>query len=299
MDRPQRLATYALTALTMIAFAANSVLCRMALAEAGAEAAIDPGSFTAIRLLSGAIVLFPLAWAIRGKQRIKTHASALSALALLGYALAFSWAYVSLDAGVGALILFGAVQTTMVGWGLWSGERPHWGEWLGLLLAVGGLIYLTAPGANRDTPPLLGSLLMAGAGIGWGIYSLRGRGSPSPTLATAGNFVLAAPLAAVALLFTIANAHLSALGVVLAMISGGLTSGLGYALWYRALRGHTATSGAVVQLSVPVIAAFGGVVLLDETITSPLVISGGLVMVGVALAMIVRAPRAAAPRREA
>jgi drug/metabolite transporter (DMT)-like permease len=284
----------------MLAFAANSLLCRLAI---GPAHAIDPVSFTSIRLVSGALALWLLVRLRRGRapaHRAPATGSWRSGAALFAYALGFSLAYVSLEAGVGALILFGAVQVTMLGIGLLSGERPVLGEWIGFVVAVSGLVYLVAPGVSA--PPLAGSLLMAIAGLSWGLYSLWGRGAANPITQTAGNFLHAVPMTVAASVFALREIDATSTGVLLAVISGALTSGLGYVIWYAALRGHTATSAAIVQLSVPVLAALGGVALLDETITRRLVVASVLTLGGVAGAILARArsgtPGDDAPDRE-
>lgn len=281
--------TAGLTALTLCAFAANSLLCR----EALGKRAIDPVSFTTLRLLSGAVFLWFVArWldpAPPDGDRARPG-SLGSALALYGYAIPFSLAYVTLEAGAGALVLFGVVQLTMIAVGLRGGERPRLVQWLGLASAVGGLVYLLLPGLSAPDP--LGVALMAVAGVGWGVYSLRGRGQARPIAATAGNFLRAAPFAAVGALVALpfAPVHVEPYGALLAVASGALASGLGYSIWYRALRGHTATTAAVVQLCVPVLAATGGVVLLGEKPSARLALAGMLVLGGVAAATI-RVPR--------
>ena len=270
-----------LTALALLAFAANSLLCRMAL---GGEL-IDPVSFTAIRLLSGAVFLVAVSQVV-GEPRPAPEkiGSWGSGLALFGYAIAFSLAYGSLNTGMGALILFGTVQATMIGVGFKSGVRPDPVEWVGLLVALGGLIYLVSPGISAPEP--LGALLMLISGIAWGIYSLRGRGTPTPVWATTGNFVRTVPMALVASLLAFAWVELEWGGVVLAVTSGALTSGLGYVLWYRALGGLSTTRAAIVQLFVPVLASFGGVVFLSEQISLRLVIASALILGGVLMAVL-------------
>jgi drug/metabolite transporter (DMT)-like permease len=273
--------TALLTAITMIAFAANSLLCRGALAPD----AIDPYSFTAIRIGSGALVLFALVAVRTRVEGGQDEGSWGSAAALLGYALAFSLAYVTLDAGTGALILFGAVQVTMLVGGLIRGERPPALAWIGLLLAAGGLIYLVFPGITA--PDLAGAAFMSISGISWGLYSLRGRGSSYPLIATSRNFRFAVPLALVAALFGWGAYHFEPAGVALAVTSGALASGLGYALWYRSLKGLTDTTAAIVQLSVPVIAAVGGIMFLGEEATLRLAVSSALILGGIALTALV------------
>lgn len=268
-----------LTFLAMIAFAANSVLCRLALGTGS----IDAGSFTAIRLGSGAIVLVLLV-ARRNEPREKQQqGSWISGAMLFLYAAAFSFAYRELTAGTGALLLFGAVQLTMLLAAVYAGERPPTTEWSGLALAFGGLVYLVLPGLRAPAP--LGTLLMAVSGLAWGVYSLRGRGAGDPLGHTAGNFLRSVPFAVAIGLATLPLAHLTAHGVGLAILSGAVTSGLGYVAWYAALRNLTATRAALVQLSVPVIAAIGGMLFLAEAITLRLIIASALVLGGIGLAV--------------
>jgi drug/metabolite transporter (DMT)-like permease len=271
-----------LVALAMIAFAANSLLCRLALRGG----AIDAASFTTIRIVSGAVVLWVIA---RMRGGTMTSAGSWgSAAALFGYAAAFSFAYVELAAAVGALILFCAVQVTMIGWGLWRGERIVARQAAGLALAIGGLVGLLWPGLSA--PPPGSAALMLAAGIAWGIYSLRGRRSGDPTIATAGNFMRAAAFAVILSLVTLGGASVGAAGVLYAIASGALASGLGYAIWYTALPGLTATKAATIQLSVPVLAAAAAVVLLDEAITLRLVLGSVAILGGIALVVVARRP---------
>lgn len=264
-----------LTVAAMIAFAANSLLCRLALREGQ----IDAASFTTIRLASGALMLF----LIVRLQGISAggHGSWRSAFALFVYAAAFSFAYLTLPAAVGALLLFGAVQTTMIGYGLWRGERLGLVQSGGLLLACAGLIVLLLPGLSA--PPLGGAALMVAAGVAWGIYSLRGRGLGNAAASTAGNFIRSLPFAAVLSLLTLPSAALDVAGIGYAIASGAIASGLGYAIWYTALPGLRATSAATVQLSVPVIAALGAAAFLDESITLRLILASLAVLGGIAL----------------
>ena len=273
--------TAALTMAALFAFAANSLLCRAALAPR----LIDPTSFTTIRIASGAATLFALAKLLPSRRDAPPAARGnwISAIALFAYAIAFSLAYVRIGAGVGALVLFGMVQITMVSWGLASGERPRLGEWMGLGLAVLGLAIFMLPGAHAPDP--WGTALMIVAGVAWGIYSLRGRKSSRPLLTTADNFARAVPFAAVASAVAFSAVSTTARGAALAATSGALASGLGYCLWYLALPRHTATRAALVQLLVPIIAAFGAVALLGESITLRLVGGGSVVVAGVALAI--------------
>ena len=271
-----RYQTLLLTILTLIAFAANSLLCRMALKAD----LIDPVSFTQIRLLSGALFLAPFFYARRAALTPIKIEDGRAALALFVYAIAFSLAYVSLDAGAGALILFGMVQVTMIGAAILGGDRPGPFQWLGIAASIAGLIYLTAPGLSA--PPLAAALLMAAAGIAWGVYSLLGRGAADPVGATARNFLLTLPF--LFLLF-LAPRHGQAApeGIALAIASGVLASGAGYVIWYRALRGLSAMNASVVQLAVPVIAALGGVFLLSEALTLRLAIASVLILGGIYL----------------
>ena len=264
----------------MIAFAGNSLLCRAAFQHSS----IDPASFTSIRLISGALILWLLV-SFKGSNS-SGGGGWWSALALFAYAAGFSFAYVSLSAATGALVLFGAVQTTMIGYGIWSGERLAKLQVVGLLLAVGGLTGLLLPGLSA--PPLLGCLFMTGAGVAWGIYSLRGKGAGDPTLVTAGNFLRAVAFAVVLSLVTLNVFSLELAGVGYAVMSGGLASGIGYAIWYSALPGLQATQAASVQLSVPVIAALGGVALLGEPITLRLVLASLAILGGIALVIFER-----------
>lgn len=266
----------------MFAFAANSVFCRLALGKA----AIDAGSFTLVRLTAGSITL-GLICVARGKfGRALFRFDAVSGLALFAYAAGFSFAYRELTAGTGALLLFGAVQTTMIGTGLLRGERPGATEWLGLLLALGGLGWLVVPGLTA--PPLAAAGLMIFAGMAWGVYSLRGRKQGDPLQKTAANFLWAVPLAL--LLFAIApgESHVSPTGLLWAVLSGALASGVGYAVWYAVLPRLTATRAATLQLTVPILAALGGVVFLAETISTRLVVASLLVLGGVSLAILGR-----------
>ncbi len=264
-----------LTAIAMIAFAGNSLLCRLALTGT----AIDAASFTTIRVASGAITLAVLVVLRRGE--VRPGGNWISAMSLLAYAAGFSFAYVSLPTATGALLLFGAVQATMIGYGWLVGERPNAMQVGGILLASAGLIALFLPGLHP--PPVAGALLMVGAGCSWGMYSLRGRGRGDATRATAGNFLRAVPLTLAISLVMWRSASLDARGVVFAILSGAVTSGVGYAVWYTVLPSLRATSAATVQLSVPAIAALGAVALLGEPISLRLALSAGAVLGGVGL----------------
>ena len=270
------------TSLAMVAFASNSLLNRLAL---GRET-IDAVSYTAIRLISGALVLWLISSLQRKGAEPNIRGNWISAAMLFLYAICFSFAYLSLSAGTGALILFGSVQMTMILVALRSGERPQPLEWSGLLLALGGLVYLVLPGLEAPSP--LGSGLMMLAGIAWGVYSLRGRGSASPLGDTTGNFIRAVPFIVAVLLVSLNDVELSPTGVLLAVLSGAVASGVGYVIWYTALAGLTATRAAVVQLSVPVLAAWGGVVFLAEDISLRLILAGAMILGGIALAIAER-----------
>lgn len=265
----------ALTSLAMIAFAGNSLLCRVALKHTR----IDAASFTTIRLVSGAVMLWLVARMSRGTP--VGSGSWASAFALFVYAAGFSFAYVSLPAATGALLLFGAVQATMISHGIWAGERLLRLQRVGLVLALGGLVSLLLPGLSA--PPLSGSLLMLGAGVAWGVYSLRGKGAGDPARATAGNFLRAVPVAAGLSVLMYDSASLDSAGVGYAIASGALASGIGYAIWYSALPALKSTHAATVQLSVPVIAALGGVVFLGERVTVRLVLASVAILGGIAL----------------
>jgi drug/metabolite transporter (DMT)-like permease len=265
----------ALTSLAMIAFAGNSLLCRIALKHTG----IDPANFTTIRLVSGAVML----WLIV-RMRRSTHTGRgnwLSACALSAYAAGFSLAYVSLPAATGALMLFGAVQATMIGHGIWAGERLRRLQLVGFVLALGGLVGLLLPGLSA--PPLLGSLLMLSAGVAWGVYSLRGKDAGNPIKVTAGNFLRAVPIAAGLSVLMYNRSSLDSTGLWYAVLSGALTSGIGYAIWYTALPALKATHAATVQLSVPIIAALGGIVFLGEPLTLRLVLASLAILGGIVL----------------
>ena len=275
---------FGLTSLAMLAFAGNSLLCRLALKHTS----IDAASFTAIRLVSGAMTLFLIVKLRR--TAVTGQGNWLSAFALFAYAAGFSFAYVSLTAATGALLLFGAVQATMISHGLWAGERLRSLQLLGLLLALGGMVGLLLPGLAA--PPLRGSILMLGAGVAWGFYSLRGKGAGDPTGVTAGNFMRAAPMALVLSLLLLSQpgvrASLDTAGFCYALASGALTSGIGYAIWYTALPALKATQAATVQLSVPVIAALGGIVFLGESLTLRLMLASIAILGGIALVILER-----------
>lgn len=259
----------------LLAFAGNSVLCRLALGEN----TIDAASFTSIRLLSGIIMLIALVSLSSKKSESVSRGSWFAALMLFVYALAFSYAYISLDTGIGALILFGSVQIAMIIIGIITGNKLHTIEWIGLIIAFSGIVYLVAP--SLTTPSLSGFILMMIAGTAWAFYTLKGRGSKNPLRDTAYNFLRTSPLLVLLIIFALQNAHISTEGMILAILSGAITSGLGYSVWYVALTGLTVTQAAVIQLFAPVIAAIGGVVFTHEDITLHLVLSSCLVLGGV------------------
>ena len=271
---------FLLTALAMVAFAGNSLLCRQALKQT----TIDAATFTFVRIVSGAVCL----WIIvqLRKRSVAKAGSWPSALALFGYAALFSFAYLRLTAGTGALLLFGAVQATMIFWALRKGEQLRGLQVAGLFLAIAGLVTLVFPGLSA--PPLSAAALMLGAGIAWGIYSLRGKGSGDPLRATAGNFLRAMPMAVLLSVVMLRSASLDPAGICYAVISGALASGVGYAIWYTALPALKASAAATVQLSVPVLAAAGGIAFLSEPITLRFVLASIAVLGGIALVIVER-----------
>ena len=271
---------FLLTALAMVAFAGNSLLCRQALKQT----TIDAASFTFVRIVSGAVCLWIIVQ-LRKRSVVKAG-SWPSALALFGYAALFSFAYLRLTAGTGALLLFGAVQATMIFWALRKGEQLRGLQVAGLFLAIAGLVTLVFPGLSA--PPLSAAALMLGAGIAWGIYSLRGKGSGDPLRATAGNFLRAVPMAVLLSVVMLRSASLDPAGICYAVISGALASGVGYAIWYTALPALKASAAATVQLSVPVLAAAGGIAFLSEPITLRFVLASIAVLGGIALVIVER-----------
>ncbi|MCK9609265.1 MAG: DMT family transporter [Methylomonas sp.] len=273
----------AFTSLAMLAFAGNSLLCRIALKHTG----IDAASFTSIRLASGALMLWLLVRISAGA--LNGRGDWLSAIALFCYAAGFSLAYVSLSTATGALLLFGAVQASMIGYGMWCGERFLKRQVAGFLLAFAGLIGLMLPGLSA--PPLSDSLLMLAAGVAWGIYSLRGKAAGNATEVTTGNFLRAVPIALLLNIFMFKKASLDAAGVGYAVSSGALASGLGYAIWYTVLPALKASQAATVQLCVPVLAALGGIVLLGEPITLRLALASLAILGGIALVILTRKAR--------
>lgn len=266
----------------MVAFAANSLFCRLALGQE----IIDAASFATVRVVAGAVTLSLIVlprWRVRGRAPADWRAVTM----LFLYMAFFSFAYLSLSAGTGALILFGAVQLTMIIVSLNNGEQFPWLSWVGLILALLGLVYLVSPGVTAPEP--VGAVLMAVAGIAWGFYSLLGKGATDPLEATANNFIWSVPLVLLTSVVFLGEIQLSRTGIVLAATSGAVTSGLGYVVWYVALRGLTTARAATVQLSVPVIAALGGVVLLSEEITFRLLVASAATLGGVAIVFAQRA----------
>ncbi|WP_134052453.1 DMT family transporter [Rheinheimera aquimaris] len=267
-----------LTILALLAFAGNSLLCRMALAYTSMDAA----SFTTVRLLSGALVLWLLVALRSGSSQ--AQGSWLSALALFVYAAGFSFAYLQLNTGIGALILFGAVQSGMIGYGLWRGERFSARQWLGLLMACAGLTGLLLPGLSA--PPLMGSMLMLTAGFAWAVYSLRGKGAANPLQVTAGNFIRTLPMTLLLSVVLFGQLSFDNNGMLYAVLSGALTSGVGYAIWYSVLPQLKATTAATVQLTVPVLAAIAGILILSEPLTQRLILASVAILGGIALVVL-------------
>jgi len=276
--------TILLTLIAMLAFAGNSVLCRLALGEG----LIDAASFSTIRMVSGALMLgFILL--LRRRPLSKTSTDWRAAIMLFIYMVFFSFAYLSLGAGAGALILFGAVQLTMFGYALKTGEHFSMISWAGLILAISGLIYLVSPGVSA--PDLTGAILMVISGIAWGVYSLLGRGTTDPLEASAMNFAYSVPFVVLVSLYFLSEINATSYGILLAVASGAIASGCGYVIWYAVLPRLSATQAATVQLSVPAIAAFGGVVLLSEDLTTRLILASAATLGGVALVLMQRAPK--------
>lgn len=278
--------TAALTILALIAFASNSLLTRFALGAGQIGAAM----FAAVRLASGAVMLVLIVRSRAGNWLALRGSSVTGPLALLAYAVPFSFAYLRIGAAVGALVLFGVVQLTMIGYGLVRGERPSSLAWLGILLATAGLASLTIRSATRPDP--FGLLLMTVAGVAWGVYSIAGRSASDPLAANARSFLWSSPIAIALAALTTEAATTTPNGLLLAVISGAVTSGIGYAIWYRALQGLTVTRAAVAQLTVPVIAAAAAALLLREPLTARLVFSGSAVLGGVALVLVARTRQA-------
>jgi drug/metabolite transporter (DMT)-like permease len=275
--------TALLTTIAMLAFATNSILARHALSDD----AIDPLAFTGIRLVSGAAVLALIVF-IRARAETRPmgaiKGSWSGAAALLLYAVAFSVAYVMIGAGPGALILFASVQISMIAWAIVKGDRPAFLEWAGMGIAIVALAYLVSPGLTA--PPLAGALLMAVAGASWGAYSLIGRGSQSPLADTAGNFIRCVPIGIAAVVAGVAYSRPTTEGVAYALASGAIASGLGYIIWYGVLPHLARTTAAVVQLTVPAIAALGGVVFIGEPLTVRLLIAMAGIIGGVTITLL-------------
>ena len=274
-----------LTTLTMIAFAANSVFARLALADN----AMDPSSYTLIRLASGALMLALLVFRSSLADAISKHGNLPAAAALFVYAAGFSFAYLALDTGMGALILFACVQATMIGWAVFTGDRPNALEWLGICIALAAFVGLVSPGLTAPDP--IGTALMVAAGIGWGIYSLIGRKAENPLKATAGNFVLSVPIAVALIIIFHREVSVTQFGLVMAVASGAITSALGYALWYRCLPQLSPTQAAVVQLTVPAIATLGGILFSSEQLTLRLAVFSVLILGGVAITILAKQKR--------
>jgi drug/metabolite transporter (DMT)-like permease len=270
----------AFSTFALVAFAFNSLLCRMALSSGDTTAE----AFTLVRLASGAAALFILVAGTYGAKAAYRHGSWISAFFLFLYAIAFALAYRSLTAATGALILFGAVQVTIISVSLSRGSNPTYLEWLGLLIAVCGLVYLVLPGL--EAPPFIGFLLMAVAGAAWGIYTLRGRGSEDAMADTAGNFLRSVPMAVVIMLPFLGAQQMTSRGFVLAVLSGAIASGIGYAAWYAALTHHTRTRAAVLQLLVPVLTAVGASIMLTERLSARVAIAATAVLGGIALTLL-------------
>jgi drug/metabolite transporter (DMT)-like permease len=274
--------TVVFTGLALLAFAANSVFCRLALGEGS----IDAASFTVVRLLSGVVVLFVLVKVRQDKKGQSSAGSWSASLMLFLYALTFSFAYITLDTGTGALILFGWVQITMILLSLFSGNRLHISEWAGIVVAFMGFVYLMLP--DVTTPSAKGFSLMTVAGISWGIYTVKGRGSKNPVVDTAYNFSRTIPFLLVLTVVGLNDSHFSSRGILLGVLSGGIASGIGYAIWYTALGGLSVTQAAVVQSLVPVVAAVGGVILMSEALPPRLVFSATMILGGILMVILGR-----------
>lgn len=272
--------TFVYTFLALSAFAANSVICRLALKEK----AIDPGLFTGIRLISGASVLAILVFLSKGDRSSYSKGSWVSGFVLFLYAAAFSYAYITLETGTGALIAFGSVQITMIAYSLISGYKMSIWEWLGVFLSIAGFVYLMLPDAK--TPSVSGFVLMTISGISWGLYSIRGNDSKNPLNETAFNFLRATPFLMLLLFFISKDANASTKGILLALLSGTITSGIGYTIWYMALKELTSIQASIVQLFVPVLAAMGGVFFVGELISSKLIVASLMILGGILLLIV-------------
>jgi len=276
----------AYTLFALIAFAANSVLCRLALGDD----TIDAASFTVVRLLSSSLTLLIILNMTKrvntSSDNIESKGSWVAALMLFTYAACFSFAYVSLDTATGALVLFGVVQITMILVSISTGNKLHIAEWLGVILAFGGFVYLVLP--DVTSPSLSGLVMMIVAGIAWAVYTLKGKSSTAPLADTAYNFFRTTPLVILLALIAYPSIALSMQGVILAVLSGAIASGIGYTIWYIALNSLSSTEAAVLQLSVPVIAAIGGVILVNEMLTLRLVIAVIIILGGILLVVLGR-----------
>jgi drug/metabolite transporter (DMT)-like permease len=281
------LSRVSLVSAALACFAANSLLCRAALGGG----AIDAASFTSLRIVSGAVTLFVLGRLVFRRSALVSGTSWFSASCLFAYAASFSLAYTRLSAGTGALLLFGAVQVTMIAGGIIGGERPRRLQWLGLATACLGLLYLLSPGL--EAPPAGGALFMTLAGGAWGLYSLRARTVTDPLSGAAASFIAAVPFTLMLSLLTLRDVRVSATGVGLALASGMIASGVGYVLWFAALARLQATTAATVQLAVPVLAAAGGALFLSESVTLRLTVASLVVLGGIALATAGRASTSA------
>lgn len=266
----------------MIAFAANSVLCRLALGNN----TIDASSFTILRLLSGTLVLMTIIGLKYNKKRTTSKGSWVASSMLFLYAITFSFAYITLDTGTGALIMFGSVQITILLLSFITGTRLHLSEWTGVAIAFTGFVYLVLPGVT--SPSLAGFILMTIAGFAWGIYTLKGQGSDAPLMDTSYNFLRTMPFVIILTIIALQNVSFTTEGIILAVLSGGIASGIGYMIWYVALGGLSSTQAAVVQLSVPVLAAMGGVIFMSEAVTLRLTISSLLILGGILLVVLGR-----------
>ncbi|MEO0545585.1 MAG: DMT family transporter [Pseudomonadota bacterium] len=281
---------FLLTSLTMIAFAGNSVLGRLALADGSMDAA----SYSFLRVVSAVVLLLALV-KLRYPARfsnIKRESNWAAALALFGYVAGFSYAYQALDTGMGALILFSCVQAMMIGWGLYKGDRPGVLEWLGIAMAFGAFVFLMSPGLTA--PPLVASVIMGLAGVAWGVYSLLGKRATNPLLATTGNFTRVVPMVIALSLISVLVVDtftVTPFGVTMAVLSGAVTSALGYALWYQVLPLLTATRAAIVQLTVPVLATFGGIVFAGEGLTLRFALCSAFILLGIALSVLAKSKR--------
>lgn len=278
---------FILVSLAMLAFAGNSVFARLGL---DGTSTIDPASYTLIRLISGAIVLTILvSWRNKSVKKITAGGNWISALALFGYASAFSYAYVVLETGIGALILFTCVQAGMIGWGIIKGDRPIALEWVGLIIAFGAFVWLVSPGLLAPDP--FAAFLMLVSGISWAVYSTRGKSVTDALGATTGNFILSIPFAIVLLVALLAQVNIDTFGALMAIGSGVITSAIGYAIWYMALPNISQTQAAIVQLTVPVIAGVGGTLFSGEVWTLRFAIAATLILGGVAIAILAKSNR--------